>query len=357
MKNIIRFPDSLNAEDDASTQAAYWLAKMDSGLASPEVFKDFLRWKRADPDNVKAYIELSQVFSDAGNQAASNRIDKKPIKPVLAREKASNTQWRYLPFSLRVSFAASLVMGLFILLVSGLPSNSGEQQKPIDLATQIGEQQSLDLKDGSRMLLNTQSLAKVRFQKNERSVHLVSGEAHFEVAHDPSRPFKVYTPHGNVRAVGTAFTINLVDQRLAVTVTEGRIAVTASNTHDRQRNQPLAMVDAGHQVQINGNSPQVTPIDARTLEKQIAWHNGLLIFDGDSLTSVVAQISRYTDKQIMIADPGIGQVKIGGQFRTNEISGLLESLDAGFGISAHTDENNTIVLSRKESNAQPEPHT
>ncbi|MGH1372040.1 MAG: FecR family protein [Cellvibrionaceae bacterium] len=354
MKNLIQFPDSLNADDDAATQAAYWLAKMDSGLASPELFKDFLRWKRANPDNAAAYIELSQVFSEAGHEADMNQTDKPSIKPTLARDKSSNTQGRYLPFSLRISFAASLVMGLFVLLVAGLPFNSEVQLQTLDLSTQTGEQQSVDLGDGSHVLLNTQSVIKIRFQEHERSVHLISGEAHFDVAHDTKRPFKVYTEHGNVRAVGTAFSINLAHQELAVTVTEGRIAVTSPDTNGRHRNQPLAMVDAGHQVQVSDDTPKITPIDSRAMEKEIAWHHGLLIFDGDSLSSVIAQISRYTDARIVISDDDLGQVKIGGQFRTNEIHGLLESLDAGFGISSQDNGNNTIVLSRKKSNAPSE---
>ncbi len=357
MKNIIRFPDSLNADDDASTQAAYWLAKMDSGLASAELFKEFLRWKRAHPDNAAAYIELAQLFSEVGSDSDQGSVDDASIEPLLARDKPHNTQRRYLPFSLRISVAASFVIGLIVVLVSGLPFNSAVQQPPLDVVTRIGEQQHVDLEDGSRVLLNTQSVVKIRFQDNERRVHLVSGEAHFEVAHDPKRPFKVYTKHGNVRAVGTAFSINLADHELAVTVTEGRIAVTSSETFGRQRNQPLAMVDAGHQVHVSDNSPQVISIDERAMEKQIAWHDGLLLFDGDTLFSVIAQISRYTDTQIVISDPAVGQVKIGGQFRTNEIHGLLESLDAGFGISSQYSGNNTIVLSRKNDNLASGPRS
>lgn len=359
MKNIIQFPDALNADDDTSTQAAYWLAKMDSGLVEPQEFKDFLRWKRADPQNAVAYIELSNIFSDADSSSANNRAthvnDAAALKPALARDKNISTQGRYLTFSLKISIAASVLIGLFVLLVSGLPLNSQTPQQSLDLMTQIGEQHNTVLKDGSQILLNTQSQVKVRFKESERSVHLVSGEAHFDVAHDPKRPFRVYTPHGNVSAVGTAFSINLVDQELAVTVTEGRIAVSSADAYGRQKNRPLAMVDAGHQVRVSNDVPQVNSIDTRAMEKQIAWHSGLLIFDGDSLTSVIAQISRYTDKHFVIADENIGQVKIGGQFRTTEIEGLLESLDSGFGISAHYTKDNKVLLSRKKGFVQPEP--
>ena len=334
-------------DDDVSTQAAYWVAKMDSELPSPDLFKKFLQWKDSDPLHASAFGELSAIWAAAEKPKMHGIIAEEQLQyPATDRTTDQSPIAQYLPFSLKISLAASLVIGLCLVVMSGLQINQGAQLQSLQLVTQIGEQKTKKLNDGSELTLNTNSKVNVQYSKNERSIYLTSGEAHFEVAHNSQRPFKVYTPHGNVRAVGTAFTISLANDNLAITVTEGRIAITSSQPSARNKNQPLALVDAGHKVNVSDDHPQIKRIDTVELEKRTAWQKGLLIFDGDSLKSVIEEISRYTDTTIVVTDESINSVKIGGQFRTNEIQGLLESLHNGFGISAHYIDENRVLLFR-----------
>ena len=94
--------------------------------------------------------------------------------------------------------------------------------------TRIGEQNSITLVDGSVIQLNTDSHIQVNYEKNQRSIVLMAGEAHFEVAKDPSRPFVVKAGDGMVRAVGTAFTVRINPEALKVIVTEGKVALAAA---------------------------------------------------------------------------------------------------------------------------------
>lgn len=349
MKNIIQFPESLNANDDVSTQAAYWIAKLDGGLPKPEVFKDFMRWKTADPKHAEAYKELSLVWSTANKMQAE--AEEANVAPLPASSNhapvSSDPQSDHMAFALRMSFAASLIIGICLLVVSGWQSSPLMDEQSLQLHTLVGEQQRMQLSDGSELVLNTDSLARVEFNPDERRVYLTRGEAHFEIAHNPDRPFKVYTPLGNVRAVGTAFSVDLSQQEFSVTVTDGRIAVSSAEQMGRQKNQPLALADAGQQVTLVNQEPQVRSLSNAEMEKQTAWQQGLLVFDGEPLTQVIEQLSRYTDRDIVIADPGIADLKIGGQFRTNEIDGVLDALSNGFGIAVQYSDQRILLLGQE----------
>lgn len=356
MKNIIQFPQSLNTDDDASTQAAYWVAKMDSERPDRALFKEFLQWKNSDPLHAHAFGELAAIWAAAEKDKMEDITPAEPIAlPDTGNSTGQDPLAQYLPFSLKMSVAASLLIGFCLFIMSGLPINPETNLQSLQLVTQVGEQTSTELNDGSELILNTNSHINVQYSEDERSIYLTAGEAHFEVAHNSQRPFKVYTPHGNVRAVGTAFTVNLVNEILSVTVTEGTIAVSSSQTSTRQKDQPLALVDAGHQVNVNNNQPQIKRLDKVEIEKRTAWQKGLLIFDGDSLETVITQISRYTNATIVVTDDSINSVKIGGQFRTSEIQGLLESLYDGFGISAQYTDDNKILLFRADTHKLENP--
>ena len=349
MKNIIQFPESFNANDDVSTQAAYWIAKLDGGLPKPEVFKDFMRWKTADPKHAEAYKELSLVWSTANKmQAEAEQAYAAPLQTSRDRTAVgSNPQSDHMGFALRLSFAASLIIGICLLVVSSWQSSPLMEEQSLQLHTLVGEQQRMELSDGSELVLNTDSRARVEFSPDERRVYLTHGEAHFEIAHNPDRPFKVYTALGNVRAVGTAFSVDLSQHDFSVTVTHGRIAVSSAEHAGRQKNQPLALADAGQQVVLVNQEPQVRSLSKAEMEKQTAWQQGLLLFDGESLTQVVEQLSRYTDRNIIIADPNIAELKIGGQFRTNEIDGVLDALSSGFGITVQYSDQRILLLGQE----------
>ena len=73
----------------------------------------------------------------------------------------------------------------------------------------------------------------------------------------------------------------------------------------------------------------ITSADAA---RQFAWRQGMLAFSGDSLTSVIADVSRYTDIKIDIADPALNDLKVSGYFKVGEVEPMLDALAAGFGV-------------------------
>ena len=237
-------------------------------------------------------------------------------------------------------------------------------------STAVGEQQLVSLEDGSTVLLNTNSAIRVNYSEQSRSISLLRGQAHFDVMPNKARPFTVAAGNGLVRALGTAFSVYLQPNTLDVTVTEGVIelsAVIAAPVSSPRANTessgtvaehteapvpqpsvtPLSQVSAGQHIQLNQQTHQIdqlVSIQAPEFLQQLAWHQGLVQFAGDPLEEVVAEISRYTELDIIIRDPAIRQLRIGGFFKVGETDKMLQALEASFGIQVHREGKNQVYL-------------
>jgi transmembrane sensor len=194
-----------------------------------------------------------------------------------------------------------------------------------------------------------------------RKIRLLEGEAFFEVAHDAERPFSVESSAGSVRALGTSFSTRLRDRQvLEVTVEEGRVQVSAPPTpREARAGSPSIMpepieVAAGATATYSDDARQVRPVSASELSRRLSWRDGVVVFAGEPLRTVVEDVSRYTDLRIRIADPSIEALPIGGYFRIGEIEALLDSLRLVFGIEARRMEGGEIVLARADDATGPD---
>ncbi len=177
----------------------------------------------------------------------------------------------------------------------------------------------IPLADGSTVLLNTSSELLVSFDQQQRHVGLIRGEALFQVASDRERPFVVLTEAMAVRAVGTAFDVRLGAERLDVTVTEGTVELRHSNAaHAVVEAQRLSANQRA--VVDRARSIEVRPIAAcRGAERQLAWRDGLLAFNDDTLAAAAAEINRYNQRQVVIDDAALAAMPIVGRFRITDI--------------------------------------
>jgi transmembrane sensor len=262
------------------------------------------------------------------------------------------------PTQPRWHWATACVVACAFMVVTPLLLYWSEQGSG-EYITGTGERRSIPLADGSAVIMNTQSLLRVRFSSRGRDVELVAGEALFSVARDPSRPFRVHARHTIVEAIGTEFSVYVGDSSTRVAVTQGRVKVFASPSQSTIMLNPygLAWVDttssgldapasavaigAGHEALIsrNGNtfpnfevSSRSIPTDA--LQRRIAWVSGQLAFSGERLTDVVEEFNRYNWRKLRIGDPGIANVQVGGWFRSNDVDELVSVLTRLFGIRA-----------------------
>jgi transmembrane sensor len=194
----------------------------------------------------------------------------------------------------------------------------------------IGEVRRIALADGSTMLLNTDTEVAVQLSMQQREIRLIRGEALFEVAHDKARPFIVRANDTAVRAVGTAFAVRVEPSQVDVTVTEGVVEVSDRTTAAGSGpvapavpRPPVQRVAANERIVIRRTrAPEIEPIAIAAVNRQLAWREGMVSFDGDSLQTAVAEINRHNRRQIVIDDPLLGAKPIVGVFRATDLEGF-----------------------------------
>ena len=212
------------------------------------------------------------------------------------------------------------------------------------LRTDVGQHLTEKMPDGSSITLNTNTVLTVQFSQDQRLVILERGEASFSVAHDASRPFRVRAGERTVQAVGTVFNVRRDEGRtVRVTVTEGVVKVMDRPEAKRED----LLVRAGQLAEIGEASANIQRVDPSRLDAAQAWQRGVLIYQGETLEDVIADVSRYTSVRFEIEDDSIRQRRVGGVFRAGDVDGLLLALRETFGIEPRR-QGDKIVLSAKE---------
>jgi len=375
--------------NNTNSQACAWIAKLHGGEPTAQEKQQLHEWMAQSPAHKAEIRKVAQLWGEL------NVLTELSV-PVDPPAKASMfSLWRPNLESLRDwRLGVGGVCAAMILLAVIIMPGTFIKPDPNTYSTAIGQQQLVTLADGSTILLNTNSQVRVDYQTDARNIYLQQGQAHFEVATNKTRPFKVYVGQDMVRAVGTAFTVYINKQLVEVTVTEGVVELNSLepidsperidslepidspervsrlepidsselvdmperiNSHEPTNSpapssnivktatayQPIGLVKAGQNVTINAadaSTPEIITIDTQELSRKLAWHHGMLRFSGDSLQDVIAEISRYTDLNIEIVDPSISQLRIGGFFKVGETDKMFEALETNFGIQVvHVD--------------------
>jgi len=195
--------------------------------------------------------------------------------------------------------------------------------------TRHGEQLSRRLADNSVLHLNTDSAVTIRYGKTERLVTLTSGQASFEVAHEPGRPFRVLAGSAEVVDIGTQFDVRLEQNSTVVTVVEGRVEVRP-NARQPQAERFVELA-AGQQVSVAEGEWPAVPMMV-DVQSTTAWLRQEIVFDHEPLERVAAEYNRYTAKPIEIATPALRNMQITGVFSTDDPGAFIAFLRSLKGV-------------------------
>jgi transmembrane sensor len=204
--------------------------------------------------------------------------------------------------------------------------------------TRHGEQQTYRLTDNSVLHLNTDSAVTLRYSQTERLVVLTSGEAEFEVSHEPKRAFRVLAGSAEVVDLGTKFDVCLKQDSTVVTVVEGRAAVEPSpmlgkgGSGSSQDHRPrFVELAANQQISVTEGQWPATPIavDAR---RTTSWLHRQIMFDHEPLERVAAEFNRYAPKPIEITTPQLRDLEVSGVFSTDDTEEFLAFLRSLEGV-------------------------
>jgi transmembrane sensor len=340
-----------------SELAARWAVRADAGALGPEEQRELETWLAADARHRGAYVRARAQWVDLDRLAALQgpargapgrfaAADPEPAETAPSPTPAAGI-WSKLDvaasgLSRRQLLAAGIAaIGVLGGGLSWLMVNEGRER----YASGIGEVRRIALEDGSTLFLNTGSEVTVKLTKEQRDIRLIRGEALFEVARDKSRPFIVQANDTAVRAVGTAFAVRLDVAQVDVTVTEGVVEVADSKTMSElgstvppaSRPEVKRVAAHEHVVIARSRAPDVEAIAPAKADRQLAWREGLVSFDGESLQRAVAEINRHNRRQIVVDDPVLAAMPIVGVFRTTDLEGFSAAAAAALKARAIPD--------------------
>jgi transmembrane sensor len=336
--------------NDIESEAANWLIRLERD-SSPQMRANFNAWLAVDPRNQAAFIRLEKTWSRADILKRLRPLDGAVDDEVL--DKFGIPTPIFDPPKKRKPPLLAVAATLLVIAVGAITwivvSRSGWQV----YETEFGGFQRIALADGSIAMLNTDSRIRARMGPERREIMLDRGEALFTVAHDTRRPFDVTAADTVVRAVGTAFSVRLRDQKqVDVIVTEGRVAIDPPNDSlDSQLPGTVALPElstlaAGEAVSVKSHHMRVQKIADEDVTRKLAWTKGRLSFDRVTLAEAVAEFNRYNRRQLVVDDAGIAQLHIGGVFDATDLNSFVEALRT-FGIR-------TLAEPTSETNGVPE---
>ena len=343
-------------------QAAHWLARIDAGLDAGGQ-KEFQQWLGSSPDHQAAWEDVSAPWEGL-DQARADGYAPEMLAELARREQKRKWSRRrnWIGLAAAAAVAVSITAGLDHRSTPAAPvptyapvaadETASAAESRIKLVTIPSavvlrpEQRRLD--DGSVVELNERALLSVNYTPERREVRLISGTAHFTVAHNPDRPFIVQAGAVAVRAVGTAFAVEPSDTAADVLVTEGRVGV-ARTVDETSTDEPL-LVPAGGRVLMSyqpGETPTVEMLNPEEMARRLQWRAPRLQLHGATLPEVVALLNQLNDTQMMIADPSLEPLRFSGVFRADNAAGFVRMLENDHGVAITYNGENTIVLRRR----------
>ncbi|MDO6567131.1 FecR domain-containing protein [Alteromonas sp. 1_MG-2023] len=354
MNNIRQF----SSKEDIQEQACLWISRLDRELSDDEKAQLDV-WLAESPNHRKALMEAASLWDD---MSVLNELSGLfPHYQNKTETKAHNRNKRRVGIvtQTRMSVAAAfLVMAIAIGVVVDrvwLEEPDVVAHVAEKIETGIGEQKNLVLSDGSTLLLNTNSRVTVDFSDKVRNIVLLKGEAHFEVAHDTTRPFTVTAGNNTVTAVGTAFNMQYVDDNaFELVVTDGKVLVkdrfsAFSGNQSLFSKAPVAgegqLMFAGEKATIKGDVDARESLSQDDIDDDLAWQQGMIVFKGERLEAVLAEIGRYTQVHFQISDESLKSRRVAGYFKVGDIDGLLAALKNSFNIDYEKVSDTSIQLS------------
>lgn len=322
-------------------QAAHWALALRDPDADPDEIQKGLAWLNGPQQNQIAFERVQRfldacdnIADDAGLQVAEDRV--KPFGRVWRRPLA-------LAASLVLLVATTLGIGII-----GLNQRDAATPRPAHFASMAGELKTIVLSDNSTILLSGASTVSVMFGEKERRINLARGEALFDVAPDPDRPFVIQAGRGTATALGTEFDVRREGDGATVTVVHGRVAVNSAGSHSHSK----AILGPVMQVTYDGRGT-MSAVERVDIDTVLAWRTGVLIFSGQPLSRVIREVNRYSPEQILIADPVIGRSPVTGMVKIDRIPEWLQGLEKVMGLSVERNEKGLQLERKSGSETHP----
>lgn len=304
--------DEARIAPDIVAQAATWLVRL-IDTPTPQLEQACLNWRQAHPDHELAWQRLHGLQSDLRQGAAG--LDAGAAQTALrARHQQRRTRRRML--------AGLLALGGTGWLAWQARDTALVLAWRADYHTDAGEQRSLQLADGTRLMLNTRTAVDIDFAQNERLIRLLAGEILVDTGADAvGRPMRVATAFGDLYPHGTRFTVRMLEtgDRAVMAVQQGAVLVEPSQAREQAR-----LIPEGEQVLFDATDVSAMPEGEAWLAGD-AWSSGVLLANRMRLDAFVAELARYRPGLLRCA-PQAAHYRVSGAFPVRDTDAALDML-------------------------------
>jgi transmembrane sensor len=306
------------------SQARAWVIRL-QGDAGPNLRRQFERWYESDPANSAAFESVRDSFQRAGLLRQSTRRWDRQLQRSSERPSAP------------VRYAWAAALGIVLLVpVAWLLIGHGlivGDTNAVMLVTRTGEIRQVDLKDGSRVTLDSGTSVQIDIARDHRGANLTRGRVRFNIV-PGSAPFTVHAGPSVVRSNDAIFDVTSAGAQARVDVIAGNASVSTAA--------PIAAVTARSGESIAATAAGVERTSA--VPGGPAWTRGMLQFDGIPIEAAVAVANRYSNRKIIISDD-VAQLRVTGAFRAGDTPGLAKALATAFHLSLSLDPGGNLILS------------
>lgn len=308
-------PEASQIPPEVAERALEWLVDLQTEPVPAPMVEEWLKWRAAHPDHERAWQRIESVNSKL--QPLSISIQSGIAQATLMPAKSSRRR--------------QVIKTLALFFFTGGAAWVFEEHTPwrewsADQRTQVGEQRSMALEDGTQLVLNTNSAINIRYTYAVRRIVLVAGEVLISTGKDPqadARPFVLETTQGSALALGTKYAVRQLADDTRVSVFSGAVEI-----RPLLRSAKTLVIHAGQEGMYSAHS--IT--EPRSIDQSsIAWASGLIVARSMRLEVFIKELSRYS-QDTLSCDPAVAQLRVSGSFPLNNIGTILDTVSATLGL-------------------------
>lgn len=289
--------------DEIDAEAAAWLFRLQDDDRTAHTDTAFQTWLKADPAHETAFQQITDVWEILPGAAA---IQRQPANDVPRRRARPQRRGFMIGIAAAIAAAAVVFGGAYLLSARTEIYETG-----------VGQQHVATLKDGSQLALNTDSKVLVTYHNDRRHLELVRGEAMFDVAHNPQRPFTVLAGQEQVKALGTSFVVRREPNHLWVTLVRGKVELSnrVASADGGSDFRPQVILAPGERATVDGAGNLL--VDRPSVSAMVAWRQGEVVFKDTTILEAANELNRYGPVKISVTDPVVARTRVSGLFKIN----------------------------------------
>jgi transmembrane sensor len=305
-----------NSEEAMLDQAVAWAAALESDDAD---WDGYMAWLEADPRHRAAFDSIALVSAAMDD----HRAEITSLIAAHAPSKAGRRVSRLFAYAgVGIAAAIALILGVPLLW---------SPQSVQSYAADAHASRDIALANGIHVTLSPSSSITVR-GKDAGQIELASGEAYFDVRHDPARSLTVSAGSYRISDIGTRFSVNFTGTAFRIGVADGTVSVASPGSEEVQ-------ISAGHQLLSGSNGLTLSSVASSDVG---SWRQGRLSYSNAPLPLVAADISRYARKAVQI-DPSLEKTHFSGTLVIGDGSKLLADLAILMGVEVHLQGNGARI--------------